>query len=104
MDESGRWAADAVVYSARKVDHTTMETVWDEDTTAKALTALGLAIRTMRTEQGVSQEELSHRAHLDRSHMGRIERGERNVSFGNLIRISTGLNCKPSELFSRAGL
>lgn len=70
----------------------------------EALQAVGRAIRAMRAEKGISQEELSHLCQLDRSHMGRIERGERNVSFSNILRISSGLGCNPSDILLRAGL
>ncbi|WP_429248186.1 helix-turn-helix domain-containing protein [Massilia sp. UYP32] len=71
---------------------------------SQVLQAVGKAIRAMRLEKGISQEELSYLCQLDRSHMGRIERGERNVSFFNLLRISRGLQCKPSDILLRADL
>lgn len=63
---------------------------------------IGEAIRSLRRELKLSQEELAHLASIDRSHMGKIERGERNLSVINLIRISTALRCKPSDLLLRA--
>jgi transcriptional regulator with XRE-family HTH domain len=68
------------------------------------LTAIGAAIRSLRKERGLSQEELSHLSSIDRSHMGRIERGERNLSVLNLTRISRGIGCLPSEIMKAAGL
>ena len=68
------------------------------------LIAVGSAVRALRKEMGMSQEELAHFAAIDRSHMGKIERGERNVSFANIMRISVALGCAPSTLFLRAGL
>lgn len=41
---------------------------------------------------------------VDRSHMGKIERGERNVTYRNLARIAAALGCKPSDLLIQAGL
>ena len=38
--------------------------------------AFGAVIREIRTELGVSQEELGHKAQIERSHMGKIERGQ----------------------------
>jgi transcriptional regulator with XRE-family HTH domain len=67
------------------------------------LGAIGAAIRAMRRELELSQEELAHMASIDRSHMGKIERGERNLSVVNMLRISAALRCKPSELLMRAG-
>lgn len=74
-----------------------------EDET-RTLAALGAAIRKMRKARGISQEELSYLCQIDRSHMGRIERGERNVSILNLARIAKGLASVPSEILRAAGL
>lgn len=68
------------------------------------LKAIGGTIRELRKNLGFSQEELAHRSSIDRSHMGKIERGERNVSVVNIIRISRALHCAPSELLLRAGI
>lgn len=68
------------------------------------LKALGSTIRKLRKELDLSQEELAHRSSIDRSHMGKIERGERNVSVVNIIRISRALQCSLSELLRRAGM
>jgi len=68
------------------------------------LKAIGGTIRELRKELGISQEELAHRSSIDRSHMGKIERGERNVSVVNIIRISRALDCAPSLLLLRAGI
>jgi transcriptional regulator with XRE-family HTH domain len=63
--------------------------------------ALGLAIRELRRGAGISQEVLAERARLHRTYVGGIERGERNVSFGNLLRLADALGVRPSELFAR---
>jgi len=63
--------------------------------------ALGLAIRQLRRASGVSQEVLAASCGLHRTYIGGIERGERNVSFANLLRISDALDVRPSELMSR---
>jgi DNA-binding XRE family transcriptional regulator len=64
--------------------------------------ALGRAIRELRLEADVSQEALAHRASLHRTYVGGIERGERNVSFANLVRLARALGVRPSELLARA--
>jgi transcriptional regulator with XRE-family HTH domain len=64
--------------------------------------ALGDAIRARRQERGLSQEELAHEASLDRSYMGQVERGEKNLGFTNLLKISGALDLKPSDLLRRA--
>lgn len=62
------------------------------------LVRLGNGIRTLREELGLSQEALADAAGIDRSHMSRIERGKRNVSFLNICRIAEALGRKPSDL------
>ena len=73
----------------------------DED---RRLKALGQAIRDVRKARSVSQEALAYNAGIDRSHMGKIERGERNVTALNLLRVAKALGVKPSEIFSKAAL
>ncbi|MDU8629879.1 helix-turn-helix transcriptional regulator [Pseudomonas syringae group sp. 243L2] len=68
------------------------------------LVALGAVVRTRRLGHALSQEALADAAGIDRSHMGKIERGERNVTFLNILRIATALQCKPSDLLFEAGL
>ena len=63
--------------------------------------ALGRAIREFRLSAGISQEGLADRARLHRTYVGGIERGERNVSFGNLIKLASALAVRPSELLAR---
>ncbi len=64
---------------------------------------LGNAIRKARLEQGLSQEALADNAGIDRSHMGKIERGERNVTILNIERIAGALNNKISILLENTG-
>ena len=66
------------------------------------LLALGRAIRALRADIGLSQEGLAHAAKIDRSHMGKIERGERNVTILNVVRICSVLRCSVSELTRQA--
>ena len=61
-------------------------------------------MRARRLELGLSQEALADFAQIDRSHMGKIERGERNVTFLNILRIAKAIQRKPSELLGDAGL
>ncbi len=60
--------------------------------------ALGRAIRDLREQQGLSQEELGFRAGLHRNYVGGCERGEINLSFGVLLRIARGLGVSFLEL------
>ncbi len=68
------------------------------------LVRLGAVVRARRKTLGMSQEDLAYAAGIDRSHMGKIERGERNVTFLNVARIAAALDNKPSELLAAAGL
>lgn len=52
------------------------------------LQAVGEAIRTLRLERGISQERLALVAEVDRSYVGRIERGENNIAVLTLVRIA----------------
>jgi len=47
----------------------------------------------------VSQERLAALAELDRSYMGHVERGEKNVTIRNVFRIADALGVRPGELF-----
>lgn len=69
----------------------------------KGLVALGRRIRRLRLERGWSQEELAHRARLDRTYVGGIERGERNVAVMNLLRLARVLSVPVGELFVESG-
>lgn len=68
------------------------------------LVLFGAAVRAHRKGVGLSQEALADLAEIDRSHMGKIERGERNVSLLNVIRIAHALSVKPSDLLRDANL
>lgn len=68
------------------------------------LVQLGQAIRNRRKAAGLSQEALADAAEIDRSHMGKIERGERNVSVLNILKIAAALGCHASALFIDAGM
>jgi DNA-binding XRE family transcriptional regulator len=61
--------------------------------------AFGVRVRELRKKAGFSQEELATAADLDRSYIGGVERGERNVSLVNIHKIARGLKVKPEALF-----
>lgn len=54
--------------------------------------ALGAAIRRRRTAAGFSQESFAAQVGIHRTYIGGVERGERNISLHNLIRIAKALN------------
>lgn len=61
-------------------------------------------MRARRSVLALSQEALADLAEIDRSHMGKIERGERNITFLNIVKIAKAIDCRPSELLADAGL
>jgi transcriptional regulator with XRE-family HTH domain len=64
--------------------------------------AYGQALREIRSERGISQERLAHLCGLDRTYLSGIERGERNPSLANILKIADALGVKVSELAARA--
>lgn len=64
--------------------------------------AYGKALRELRSERGISQEQLAHLSDLDRTYLSGIERGERNPSLTNILKIAEALDVKVSELAARA--
>jgi transcriptional regulator with XRE-family HTH domain len=63
--------------------------------------AFGATVRSLRLEAGISQEELAHRAQLERSYLSRLERGRNQPSLFALLKIAAGLGLEGSELVSR---
>ena len=61
-------------------------------------TAFGEAIRQARVIRGLSQEKLAEFSDLNRTYIGDIERGKRNVSLVNMQKIATALDLKLSDL------
>lgn len=58
----------------------------------------GQRVRELRLAKGVSQEALADEAGVHRTFMGSVERGERNISLENIVKIAKALNCQPSKL------
>lgn len=67
---------------------------------SKHLHIVGSDIRRRRSANGLSQEAFADLCGLDRTYIGGVERGERNVSIVNLLRISNALNVRLSELLT----
>jgi transcriptional regulator with XRE-family HTH domain len=65
---------------------------------------IGLAVREQRTSAKWSQEELSFEAGLHRTYIGAIERGEKNITLRNLIRVAASMNVKASDILLAAEL
>ncbi|MBS1258968.1 MAG: hypothetical protein MAG551_02032 [Candidatus Scalindua arabica] len=64
------------------------------------LLKIGLAIKEFRLQKELSQEKLAFKCDLDRTYIGSVERGERNISVLNLKKIADALDIKISQLFS----
>jgi transcriptional regulator with XRE-family HTH domain len=60
--------------------------------------AYGQALRAFRMEVGLSQGQLAQEAGLDRSYVSGIERGERNPSLANILKLTDVLGIKLSDL------
>jgi transcriptional regulator with XRE-family HTH domain len=59
---------------------------------------VGRSIRVLREKRGWSQEKLAEMADLDRTYVGRIERGEKNLGIENLARFAHTLGVRPAVL------
>jgi transcriptional regulator with XRE-family HTH domain len=64
--------------------------------------AFGDAIRSIRNTRGLSQESLALKCGLDRTYVSGIERGTRNPSLTNILKIAAALDIGPAEIFARA--
>lgn len=63
------------------------------------LVRYGHAVRKVRLEQGISQEELADRCGLHRTYISDVELGKRNLSLENIERIALSLNKSLSNFF-----
>lgn len=63
---------------------------------------LGQVIRDRRRSKGLSQEELGEIAGMHRTYVGMIERGEKNITLANLVKVSQALDITASELLRQA--
>ncbi|MBM3241210.1 helix-turn-helix transcriptional regulator [Candidatus Poribacteria bacterium] len=62
------------------------------------LKKFGNRVRSLRSKSGISQEKLAELAEMHRTYVSGIERGERNVSLVNIIRLAKALGMSASEL------
>lgn len=67
------------------------------------LKAFGLRVRTVREALDWSQEDLAEQADLHRTYISGLERGERNVSVLNILRLARALKTTPGELLNDIG-
>jgi len=64
--------------------------------------AFGTTIREFRKEKGIAQERLALKSGLNRGYYGDVERGERNVSLANILKIADALDVPASAIFARS--
>jgi transcriptional regulator with XRE-family HTH domain len=62
------------------------------------LKKFGDRVRSLRSKAGISQRKFAELAEMHRTYISGIERGERNVSLLNIIRLAKGLGVSVSEL------
>ena len=62
------------------------------------LSRFGTTVRERRTKLGWSQQRLAEEAGMHFTYVGSIERGERNVSLVNIVRLAQALNTDPGNL------
>jgi len=67
---------------------------------AEPALAFGKAVRDVRVEQGIAQEELAALAGVERSHMGKIERGEHMPTLALILKISAALRMSAAKLMA----
>lgn len=68
-------------------------------TNSEVLIQFGKAVRSVRLEKGYSQEGLAERVGIHRTYIGDVERGTRNLSLLNIVRIADALSVPVEALF-----
>jgi ribosome-binding protein aMBF1 (putative translation factor) len=63
--------------------------------------AFGQAVVALRTAQGVSQEALALKAQVDRSYLGRLERGQNVPNLVGVTKLAAALGCSATALVSQ---
>ena len=59
--------------------------------------AFCLALRTARLDAGVAQEEVALKTGVERSHMGRIARGEQMLTLGKALKLAGGMEASAAD-------
>lgn len=70
--------------------------------TIDLVSAFGVAVRRLRNQNGLSQEGLALLANLDRTYVGGVERGERNLTLRNIAKLARALSVTSSQLLALA--
>jgi len=69
------------------------------ESNSEILIKFGERVRELRKKEGLSQEELAHKANLHRTYIGMIERAEKNITLSNIAKIASALDTSLSKLF-----
>lgn len=64
--------------------------------------AFGAAVRSARTTRGIAQEGLAHLSKIERSHVGKIERGEHMPTLSAVLKIARALGMSGADLIAAA--
>ncbi len=67
---------------------------------AELAQAFGAAVRTLRAERGIAQESLANLAGIERSHVGKVERGEHMPTLAIIFKIASALGCSTAVLMT----
>lgn len=62
------------------------------------LIKFGEKVRELRTQKGLSQEQLAHIANVHRTYIGMIERAEKNITLINIEKIANALQINIKDL------
>lgn len=68
-----------------------------------ALSEFGKKVQYVRNERNISQEKLAELSELDRTYISSVERGQRNISILNIIKIADALGVTASSLLEDLG-
>jgi len=68
----------------------------------RTLIRFGERIRSLREQAGLSQETLAAKAGIHRTYLGGVERGERNISLRNIVRLAAALGVQAGDLFAES--
>jgi len=63
----------------------------------EVLNTFGKKVQEQRLKQGLSQEKLAEISGLDRTYISSMERGRRNVSLLNIVKVARALSIPPSD-------
>lgn len=64
----------------------------------------GDAVRHRRLQFGISQEKLAEAVGCHRNYLGRIERGEQNITLDMMVRVAKALRCSVTDIVREAAL